>query len=376
MSAPPRWLLRLVARAAPASIREDVLGDLEERWQQDLRRSRAYAFRRCLALSVALCWHSRREKSTMPQPPFRFASGLLAQPVLVAWRQAVRQPLSTALAVLTLGLGIGATTALFSVVNAWLLRPLPFHDPGRLVVVWETIPSAGVLENTPAPASFAAWQEQAASFDGLAAWTLLTANLTGDGDPARLDAVAASPDLLPVLGIHPALGRNFEPNEARAGAGDVVMLSNAFWRSRFGAAPDILGRHITLDGRSVRIIGVLPEPLPLLGFSFDVWRPLILNPLSESRMLWVFGRLRPGVTLDQATDEVSRIGSSRAGSGMTARVTSLHDQTVGTIGQDVLVLFAATAIVLLIACANVASLTLARLSARRREFHVVLRDGR
>jgi len=274
------------------------------------------------------------------------------------------------MAVLTLGLGIGATTALFSVVNAWLLRPLPFHQPDHLVVVWETVPSAGILENTPAPASFAAWQEHATSFAGLAAWSILTTNLTGAGDPVRLEAIAASADLLPVLGVSPRLGRNFTPEETRPGADAVALISHGFWRSQFGGAHDAVGRRLMLDGRSTEVIGVLPESLPLLGFSFDVWRPLLLDRTSESRMLWVFGRLRPGVSLEQASAEVSNIGTSRPGSGMTARVAALHEQTVGSLGQDVLMLFAATALVLLIACANVASLTLARLSARQQELVV------
>jgi putative ABC transport system permease protein len=275
--------------------------------------------------------------------------------------------LTTGLAVLTLGLGIGATAALFSVVNAWLLRPLPFADPDRLVVVWETIPSAGITQNTPAPASLAAWEDQATAFAALAPWTLMTANLTGTGEPARLQAIAASDALLPLLGVSPLLGRNFTAGESRQGSDHVAIVSHAFWQSQLGGRSDALGTRLMLDGRPIEVIGVLPEYLPMLGFAFDLWRPLVLDRTSESRMLWVFGRLRPGVTPDQATREVAAIGEARAGNGMPARVVGLHEQTIGPIGRDVLVLFAATGVVLLIACANVASLTLARLSARRPE---------
>ena len=289
------------------------------------------------------------------------------QAIVFAWRMARRQPWTNALAVLTLGLGIGATAALFSVINAWLLRPLPFAEPDRLVVVWETIPSAGVTQNTPAPASLAAWEEQASAFERLAPWTLTTANLTNTGEPARLQAIAASPALLPLLGVSPAIGRNFTVEEARQGSDQVAIVSHRFWQSQLGARQDVIGTRLTLDGRPIEVIGVLPEHLPLLGFAYDLWRPLVVDRTSESRMLWVFGRLRPGVTPASATREVEAIGAARPGRGMPGRVVGLHEQAVGPIGRDVLVLFAATGVMLLIACANVASLTLARLSARRQE---------
>ena len=306
----------------------------------------------------------------MPPRSRRSFSAFLGQSARFAFRLWARQPLTTVLAVLTLGLGIGASTALFSVVNAWLLKPLPFFEPDRLVVVWETIPSAGIFENTPAPASLAAWEEHATSFEGLAAWSLGTVNMTGSGDPARLSAVVASAELLPLLGSRPIAGRNFDPRETTAGGAAVVLLSHAFWQSRFGGAPDAVGRTITLDGRSTEIVGVLPSELPLLGFEFDVWTPLVIDRSDENRMLWVFGRLRPAATVDNATQEVTAIGEARDGNGMPGRVVPLQEQTVGPLGRDVLVLFGATGLVLLIACANVASLTMARISARRQELLV------
>ena len=371
MSSPaPRWLLRLVSRAVPASIADDVAGDLEERWRADADVSPAFAWRRGLSLALALCFHSIRERSAMSSSGFRPSLAFVAQSARFAVRLWTRTPMATALAVLTLGLGIGASTALFSVVNAWLLRPLPFHEPERLVAVWETVPSAGIFENTPAPATLAAWNEKASAFEGLAAWTLFTTNLTGSGDPARLDGVLASAELLPLLGVAPIAGRGFEPRETVAGSNDVAMLSYDFWQSRFGGSPAAVGQRLVLDGRSVEIVGVLPRDLPLLGFDYDVWRPLVVDRASESRMLWVFGRLKPGVTIAHASDEVDTIGKAREGHGAPGRVVALQEQTVGPIGRDLLVLFGATGLVLLIACANVASLTMARITARRQELLV------
>lgn len=377
-TSPPAWLLRLVARVAPPAIADDVAGDLEERWNEDRKTSHLRAWRRALALVFDLYWHATPERPPMtstpvsrgPRPSLRSSLAFVSQSARFALRLWTRTPAATALAIITLGLGIGASTALFSVVNAWLLRPLPFHEPERLVAVWETVPSAGIFENTPAPATLAAWKENTSAFEGLAAWTLMTANMTGSGEPARLDGVLASAELLPLLGVQPLLGRNFTPAEASGTAADVAMLSHAYWRAHFGGARTVVGQRIVLDGRSTEIIGVLPAEVPLLGFPFDVWRPLAVDPASESRMLWVFGRLRPGVTVDHATADVNAVGLARAGNAAPGRVVPLHDQTVGTLGRDLLVLFGATGLVLLIACANVASLTMARIAARREELLV------
>jgi hypothetical protein len=195
-------------------------------------------------------------------------------------------------------------------------------------------------------------------------------NLTGDGPPARLQALRVSPDLLDLLGRSPAIGRGFVASDAERPAPDVVLLSHRAWQSRFGGRGDIVGRVLRLDGRAVQIVGVLPADLRLLTFDVDVWVPLILTPeeaVSENRFLWVLGRLRPGVPVDRASAEVDRIALERSGGGTGGRVVGLHEQTVGTIAADVVLLFGASALVLLIACANVASLTLAQVMARRRE---------
>jgi putative ABC transport system permease protein len=152
----------------------------------------------------------------------------LLQDVRFAWRLAARQPLASMASLATLALGLGATTALFSVANAWLLTPLPFRDPDRLTMVWETIPSAGIDQNTPAPAVLRMWRERNRSYDDLAAWTRATLKLTGGPEPLRVNAARVSSNLLPLLGIGPILGRNFSEDEDRAGGTRTALLSESF----------------------------------------------------------------------------------------------------------------------------------------------------
>lgn len=369
MSHPPRRLIAWVTGRLPDSIADSVAGDLEERWHADAAFSRARAWRRLLILSATLHWHAFRTRERSPMSAASFGQSVL-HAMKFTVRLARRDRLATAATLLTLALGVGATSALFAVVDAWLLRPLPFGQPERLVVIWETIPSADIFSNTPAPASVTAWKENAASFEAIAPWTIATVNLTGLGDAERLRSMDVAPELLDTLRTTPAMGRNFSPRDAAPGAAPVTIVSHAFWRTRLGSDPAAIGRAIALDGRPFEVIGVLPPQVPLLGYSYDLWRPLVVSPTDENRMLWVVARLRPGVTIEAASAEASAVNEARAGNGMPARVAALQDETVGPVGRDVLTLFAATSLVLLIACANVASLTLARISARRQEFTV------
>ena len=299
-------------------------------------------------------------------------AGIL-QDLRFAWRLALRQPLVSAAAALTLALGIGSTTALFSVVHAWLLAPLPFHDPQRLVMVWETIPSASIFENTPAPASVLEWRKRTSAFEALAPWTQATVNLTGDGEPAQLTTVLASRELLPALGVAPLIGRNFDRAEGTPNGPRAALLTFAFWKARFGADPAVVGRTLILGDKATTVIGVLPQEVSLPDVTADVWQPLAFTAAEEqsgNRFLWVLGRLTAAATSEEASRQVDAVMKAQSDGKLGARVVPLREQTVGPIGHDALVLFGATAFVLLIACANVASLTLARITGRRQELVV------
>ena len=182
----------------------------------------------------------------------------------------------TVVAVLSLALGIGANTAIFSVVSAVLLRALPFHDPDRLVVVWEDASFAGFPQNTPAPANYADWKAQNATFEDMAALRERTFNLTGDAEPEKVPAHAVTANMFSLLGAQPAIGRGFSPEEDVRTA-NVVVLSYGLWQSAFGGRADILDREILLDGQQHRVIGVMPREFQLLDDSVALWTPLGLT---------------------------------------------------------------------------------------------------
>ena len=299
----------------------------------------------------------------------------------------VRNPGFTFVAVLTLALGIGANTAIFSVVNAVLLRPLPYYDPQRLVYV------TGVSEGSAKPggkseisegaggADYIHWQAESKTFDHLVAYLPGQIYLTGRGEPERLDALWATANLFPAIGVAPRLGRAFTQEEDRPGAEPVAILSHALWQRRFGADPSIIGQSLTLNGISRQVIGVMPP-----GFKFiqkaDVLLPRALNAqrfLTEAAkggMLFAgnfFGRLKPGVSAEQARLELDTISlrlEPKGGYADKARVTPLGERLVGHLQRGLLTLFGAVAFILLIACANVANLTLARARARQKEMAI------
>ncbi|MCI0671178.1 MAG: ABC transporter permease [Myxococcaceae bacterium] len=305
----------------------------------------------------------------------------LLQDLRFAARALLRRPAFALVMVLTLALGIGANTALFSVVNGVLLKPLPLPEPERLVVVWTTSPDlAGEPTSLP---DFRDWRAEAREAVRLASVGWARFDLTGAGEPVRLEGAEVTADVFDVFGVQPMLGRGFEEGEDRTGAADVVVLSHQTWRQAFGGDPSAIGRTVTLSGRPTTVVGVMPEGfrMPLSPFSdgrVDAWVPMSVDADAHRRSdyLYVFGRLLPGVTQERA-QAVLRTVAERLQSSypdtnarITAQVVPLHEQVVGASRQALLLFLGAVGLLLLIACANVANLLLAHILTRGRELAV------
>jgi putative ABC transport system permease protein len=297
------------------------------------------------------------------------------QDLKFAIRMLAKSPGFTLVAVLTLALGIGANTAIFSIVNAVLLRPLPFQDSAQLVLMRETYKGVGnVSVSYP---NFLDWRQQSHSFSAMAVVNSVAFNLSGVAQPENIGGYAVSPNFLALVGVRPVLGREFLPSEEKPGTAPVILLSYQLWQSHLGADPAVVGRSITLDGRSFSIVGILPPAFRLLDRT-DVLVPIgvfaaDLTDRGERGDTDVVGRLSPGVRLSQAAVEMTTITARLAAQypqtnhGFGAHLESFREAFSGDTRLAVLVLFGAVVFVLLIACVNVANLFLMRGAARARE---------
>ncbi|MFL6437222.1 MAG: ABC transporter permease [Terriglobales bacterium] len=290
-----------------------------------------------------------------------------------------------AAAVLVLALGIGANTAIFSVVNSVLLRPLPFPHPEQLVQIWHTPPQTsfpGMKEFAVSAANYLDWAAENHVFQQIAIYSWSTFNLTGNGEPQFVSARRVSSTFFPLLQAQPILGRVFSPEEDQPGHDHVVVLNESFWRNQFGADRNIVGRDITLDGATYRVIGVMPAKFqfPISSAPMKLWAPLAMTDRERAvrgeHHYAVIGRLRSGVNVQQAQAEMDTISHRLEQAypaddkGWGAVVKPLDEELVGDVRTPLLVLLGAVALVLLIACANVANLVLARTLSRQKEIAV------
>jgi putative ABC transport system permease protein len=320
----------------------------------------------------------------------------LQQDLRFAIRTLVRRPMFSFLAVLTLALGIGANTAIFSVVRSVLLAPLPFQDPGRLVVVWASNPAlakaVGLPDTLPTTSGdFFDWKAQSTTLQDMALVASDRSTLTGRGEPELLGAVRVAGDMFKLLGTRPLLGRTIQPADDASGEPSVAVLSHRLWKGHFGGDPAIVGRTITLDGKPMTVVGVMPPEFAFprgsempAGFGFsaepDLWLPMVLKPADrqsrDNHSSVAFARLKPGVSREAANAEMVAICARfneqfpPSSAVWSARVEPLSQVLTGSVRPALLVLSGAVALVLLIACVNVANLLLAQAAARQKEVAV------
>jgi putative ABC transport system permease protein len=305
-----------------------------------------------------------------------------------ALRRLASTPGFTLATLVTLALGIGANTAIFSIINSVLLRPLPFYEPDRLIGVWQTAPGVNIKDLNASIADYVTYREDSRTFADVAICNSQSVTITEFAEPERVDGISVTFRLLPMLGVHPVLGREFTEKDNEDKSPEVVMLSYGYWQRRFGGDPKVIGRRIVADGAAREIIGVLPKSFWFLDMGHDLVMPLRFDRSTVRLAGYNFqaiARLRPGVTLDQVNTDVARMigielnkfpppkGMSKQmmeDARLGPNVRLLIDDLLGDIGRSLWVVMATIGIVLLIACANVANLLLVRAESRAQEFAV------